>query len=250
MGVHRLELRSEPVLISDGPGLYPDRLACMWVLRASTPIRLVFNAIFTEVSDVLTVMSTAGTIIAEVSGTARPAPISTNETFLVITFKSNLDYHYSGFELSATAQAPDGTWPSIPAPARIADPPGEDSVTFACIAETASCPPSGRIVWSCSTDCLNEECDMNLQGFGLIGVIPEIGELKCASRIARVYVAPPPHHPPIHRLTYAPGNIQQREAHAHSLTHQDTHVSSTYTPQHYAHAAHTTSTHTCRQNPL
>ena len=188
MGVHRLELRSEPVLISDGPGLYPDRLACMWVLRALTPIRLVFNALFTDDSDVLAVRSSSGTIIAEVRGTARPPPFSTNETFLVITFNSSLDFHYSGFELTATAQAPDGTWPPIPAPARIADPPGEDSVMFTCnpAHEKAACPPSGRIVWSCSTDCLNEECDMNMPGFGLIGAIPEIGELKCASRIARV----------------------------------------------------------------
>jgi hypothetical protein len=40
--------------------------------------------------------------------------------------------------------------------------------------------------WNCSADCPDVECDINFGGFGLFGTIPEIGDLRCAHRFARV----------------------------------------------------------------
>jgi hypothetical protein len=94
----------------------------MWVLHASTPIQVVFESLFTEEVDVLTVQTASGETLAEVSGTALPSPIATNETTLVITFTSNVYYFFAGFELFAIARTPDGTWAPIAAPTSIADP--------------------------------------------------------------------------------------------------------------------------------
>ncbi len=73
---------------------------------------------------------------------------------------------------------------------------GQESVTFQCdpakADPTEACPPSGLLRWNCSADCPDAECDLNFRGFGLFGTIPEIGDLRCAHRFARVY-APPPH---------------------------------------------------------
>ena len=67
---------------------------------------------------------------------------------------------------------------------------GQESVTFKCDAAKAAsseaCPPSGLIHWNCSADCPDAECDINFGGFGLFGTIPEIGDLRCAHRFARV----------------------------------------------------------------
>ncbi len=64
---------------------------------------------------------------------------------------------------------------------------GDHSVTFKCDpAKSDACPPSGLLEWSCSADCPNEECDVDLSGSGLLGTIPEIGSLRCAHRIARL----------------------------------------------------------------
>jgi hypothetical protein len=125
-GVHRLELGAEPLLISDGPGLYPRRTACVWVLHAAAPIRLVFRSFFTEDDyDVLTVHDGAGEtiqLISELSGSRLPAPIVSNGTVLTLTFTSDNIVRFSGFELFASSLAATGTWPLIPAPARPPDP--------------------------------------------------------------------------------------------------------------------------------
>ena len=124
-GVHRLELGAEPLLISDGPGLYPRRTACVWVLHAAAPIRLVFRSFFTEESDVFTAYNGAGEtmqLIAELSGSRLPAPIVSNGTVLTLTFTSDSSVRFSGFELFASSLAADGTWPLITAPARPPDP--------------------------------------------------------------------------------------------------------------------------------
>jgi hypothetical protein len=125
-GVHRLELGAEPLLISDGAGLYPLRTACVWVLRAAAPIRLVFRSFFTEEDyDVLNVYDGAGEAmqpISELSGSRLPAPIVSNGTVLTLTFTSDAAVRYSGFELFASSLAADGTWPLTPAPARPPDP--------------------------------------------------------------------------------------------------------------------------------
>ena len=67
---------------------------------------------------------------------------------------------------------------------------GQESVTFKCDPAKAgwreACPPSGLLQWNCSTDCPDEECDIHFGGFGLFGTIPEIGDLRCAHRFARV----------------------------------------------------------------
>ncbi len=72
---------------------------------------------------------------------------------------------------------------------------GTESVTFKCDAAQAAvseaCPPSGLLHWNCSADCPDAECDINFGGFGLFGTIPEIGNLRCAHRFARVYAPPP-----------------------------------------------------------
>jgi hypothetical protein len=123
--VHRLELGAEPLLISDGPGLYPLRTACVWVLQAAAPIRLVFRSFFTEEYDVLTVYDGAGEtmqLFAELSGSRLPEPIASNGTVLTLIFTSNNHARFSGFELVASSLAANGTWPLIPAPARPPDP--------------------------------------------------------------------------------------------------------------------------------
>jgi hypothetical protein len=125
-GVHRLELGAEPLLISDGPGPYPIRTVCVWVLHAAAPMRLVFRSFFTEDDyDVFTVYDGAGEtmqLIAEFSGSRLPAPIASNGTVLTLTFTSDLSARFSGFELFASSLAADGAWPLIPAPARPPDP--------------------------------------------------------------------------------------------------------------------------------
>ncbi len=67
---------------------------------------------------------------------------------------------------------------------------GPESVTFKCDAVKAAvsnaCPPSGLLHWYCTADCPGAECDINFEGFGLFGTIPEIGDLRCAHRFARV----------------------------------------------------------------
>jgi hypothetical protein len=125
-GVHRLVLGAEPLLISDGPGLYPLHTACVWVLHAAAPIRLVFRSFFTEDDyDVLTVHDGAGEtmhLIAELSGSRLPAPIVSNGTVLTLTFTSDSAVRFSGFELFASSLGANGTWPLIPAPTRPPDP--------------------------------------------------------------------------------------------------------------------------------
>jgi hypothetical protein len=125
-GVHRLELGAEPLLISDGPGLYPLRTACVWVLHAAAPLRLVFRSFFTEDDyDVLTVHDGAGEamqLITELSGSRLPAPIVSKGTVLTLTFTSDSAVRFSGFELFASPLGANGTWPVIAAPARPADP--------------------------------------------------------------------------------------------------------------------------------
>jgi hypothetical protein len=125
-GVHRLELGAEPLLISDGPGLYPIRTACVWVLHAVVPMRLVFRSFFTEDDlDILTVHDGAGETmqrIAALSGSRLPAPIVSNGTVLTLTFTSGNTVRFSGFELFAASLGANGTWPLIPAPARPPDP--------------------------------------------------------------------------------------------------------------------------------
>ena len=229
-GVHRLELGAEPLLISDGPGLYPRRTACVWVLHAAAPIRLVFRSFFTEESDVFKVYDGAGEtmqLIAELSGSRLPAPIASNGTVLTLTFTSGSSVRFSGFELFASSLAANGAWPPISAPARPPDPrtplrallvlpaigagffgvlhftmrlrlsqlaaalaAGQESVAFKCdVAKAAvseACPPSGLLHWNCSEDCPDAECDINFGGLGLFGTIPEIGDLRCAHRFARV----------------------------------------------------------------
>ncbi len=67
---------------------------------------------------------------------------------------------------------------------------GQESVTFTCdpakAAVSEACPPSGLLHWNCSEDCPDAECDLNFGGYGLFGTIPEIGNLRCAHRFARV----------------------------------------------------------------
>ena len=67
---------------------------------------------------------------------------------------------------------------------------GLESVAFQCdpakAAVSEACPPSGLLHWNCSVDCPDAECDINFDGFGLFGTIPEIGDLRCAHRFARV----------------------------------------------------------------
>ena len=124
-GVHRLELGAEPLLISDGPGLYPLRTACVWVLHAAAPMRLVFRSFFTQESDVLTAYDGAGEamqLIAELSGSRLPAPIVSNGTVLTLTFTSDSSVRFSGFELFASSLSANGTWPLMPAPTRPPDP--------------------------------------------------------------------------------------------------------------------------------
>ena len=71
---------------------------------------------------------------------------------------------------------------------------GLESVTFKCdpakAAVSEACPPSGLLQWNCSADCPDAECDINFGGYGLFGTIPEIGDLRCAHRFARVYAPP------------------------------------------------------------
>jgi hypothetical protein len=125
-GVHRLELGAEPLLISDGPGLYPLRTACVWVLHAAARIRLDFQSFFTQDDyDVLTVHDGAGETmqpISELSGSRLPAPIVSNGTVLTLTFTSDIGIRFSGFELFASSLGANGTWPLIPAPTRPPDP--------------------------------------------------------------------------------------------------------------------------------
>ena len=124
-GVHRLELGAEPLLISDGPGLYPRRTACLWVLRAAARIRLDFRSFFTEEYDVLTLHDGAGEtmqLISELRGSRLPAPIVSNGTVLTLTFTSDNSVRFSGFELFASSLSANGTWPLIPAPTRPPDP--------------------------------------------------------------------------------------------------------------------------------
>jgi hypothetical protein len=124
-GVHRTELGPEPLLISDGPGLYPLRTACVWVLHAAARIRLVFRSFFTQESDVLTVYDGAGEtmqLISDLSGSRLPAPIVSNGTVLTLTFTSNNQVRFSGFELFASSLGANGIWPLIAAPARPPDP--------------------------------------------------------------------------------------------------------------------------------
>ena len=67
---------------------------------------------------------------------------------------------------------------------------GLESVTLKCDAAKAAmseaCPPSGLLRWNCTADCPAAECDINFRAFGLFGTIPEIGDLRCAHRFARV----------------------------------------------------------------
>ena len=67
---------------------------------------------------------------------------------------------------------------------------GLESITFKCDPAKAdagkACPSSGLLQWNCSEDCPHAECDINVAGFGLFGKIPEIGDLRCAHRFARV----------------------------------------------------------------
>ena len=67
---------------------------------------------------------------------------------------------------------------------------GLESVTLKCdeakAAVSEACPPSGLLHWNCSADCPDAECDINFGGLGLFGTIPEIGDLRCAHRFARV----------------------------------------------------------------
>jgi hypothetical protein len=67
---------------------------------------------------------------------------------------------------------------------------GQESVAFQCGGSTAAhseaCPPSGLLHWNCTADCPDAECDINFERFGLFGTIPEIGDLRCAHRVARV----------------------------------------------------------------
>ena len=124
-GVHRLELGAEPLLISDGPGLYPLRTACVWVLHAAAPIRLVFRSFFIEEYDVLTVHDGAGEtmqLISEFSGSRLPVPIVSNGTVLTLTFTSDSSVRFSGFELFASSLGANSTWPLILAPTRLPDP--------------------------------------------------------------------------------------------------------------------------------
>jgi hypothetical protein len=125
-GVHRLELGAEPLLISDGPGLYPSRTACVWVLHAAVPIRLDFRSFFTEDNyDVLNVYDGAGEamqLIFALSGSRLPAPIVSNGTMVTLTFTADNALRFSGFELFASSLGANGTWPLIPAPARPTDP--------------------------------------------------------------------------------------------------------------------------------
>jgi hypothetical protein len=75
---------------------------------------------------------------------------------------------------------------------RLALAAGPESVTFKCDpakakkSKKSKCPPSGLLQWNCSVDCPDEECDINFGGFGLFGTIPEIGDLRCAHRFARL----------------------------------------------------------------
>ena len=125
-GVHRTELGPEPLLISDGPGLYPLRTACVWVLHAAAPIRLSFRSFFTEDNyDVLNVYDGAGEamqLISALSGSRLPAPIVSNGTMVTLTFTADNALRFSGFELFASSLGANGTWPLIPAPARPTDP--------------------------------------------------------------------------------------------------------------------------------
>ena len=67
---------------------------------------------------------------------------------------------------------------------------GQESVAFKCdpakATKSEACPPSGLLHWNCSVDCPDAECDINLVGYGLVGTVPEIGNLRCAHRFARV----------------------------------------------------------------
>ncbi len=159
-------------------------------------------------------------------GPALPESFTTSSTSLRIAFTSDVSLTYSGFELELFSRVPDGTWVPTGAPtasptlapesgaALAADPTTPvlpacrgarigrlcspcfadvpDGVLFECDPAESSegCSPNGTFAWRCSSDCIHEECHVMLEGKGLRGPIPELGDVSCAQRITIVCVAP------------------------------------------------------------
>jgi hypothetical protein len=101
-----------PVAVSDGPGVYADDMECVWNITSVGPITIVFKAFATEAGrDFLTVVDgQSGDVLRRYTGTALPAPLSTNATSLRVEFTSDGGVASGGFELEAFALVPGGTW--------------------------------------------------------------------------------------------------------------------------------------------
>ncbi len=63
-----------------------------------------------------------------------------------------------------------------------------DGVVFQCDPAADGCAPDGTVAWRCSSDCIDEECEMSLAAHGLRGLVPELGDVRCAQRIAQMCV--------------------------------------------------------------
>jgi hypothetical protein len=64
-----------------------------------------------------------------------------------------------------------------------------DGVVFQCDPVMKGCAPDGTVAWRCSSDCIYDECEINLVGHGLRGRFPDLGDVRCAQRITLMCAA-------------------------------------------------------------
>ena len=155
--------------ISDGPGDYGPNALCEWVLQPATAasIRLVFSQLALESRfDYLTVYagtSDSGTLVAQLSGAALPAPMTVPSGSAFLRFRSDGSGQAAGFTLTfsagdAAAQAGGGAAQSQAVSGELCGPAPPRSVTCNTMACAAAAAPSatGVVVggWgSCSVSC-------------------------------------------------------------------------------------------------
>ncbi len=217
-------------MLSDGPGVYAFNVECVWLVEAPGPITVVFTHFHTLADyDFLEIFDGTGDdagLLASASGPALPEPLFSNSTSVKIVFTSTGYITFSGFELELFALVPGGTWfptgvptaaptwasesgailcfvPCLlphehmrlpqcrwpfPRTVRVAAAP--DGVLFQCDPAAERCAPDGTYAWRCSSDCIYDECEINLRGYGLRGRCPELGDLRCAQRITYMFVGP------------------------------------------------------------
>jgi hypothetical protein len=152
--------------ISDGPGDYAPNAMCEWVLQpasaAAASIRLVFSQLALESQyDYLTVYagtSDSGALVAQLSGSALPAPLTVPSASAFLRFRSDGSGQAAGFTLTFSAGGA-GEAQSQAVSGELCGPAPPRSVpcnTMECAAAAALPSAAGLVVggWgSCSVSC-------------------------------------------------------------------------------------------------